>query len=184
MATKSKRTKRVAKPVEVAALVPIVDELPECLGDIGTPASRHRARMAKFGLMRPAVTTEHQAMFIALMRAGEIPTDICDDISRPPMSAYIAAMKHDEAFAQEYSEAFPVMADMALQDAWRFARDAAGTGNVDAARMADSYAKTLAYMLEKLSPRAYGVLVKHGDADGGNIAVSVINYADKPPLRA
>lgn len=173
-----KRTR--AKPVEVAALVPISDSLPDPLSDIATPASRHRNRVAKVLSKRPTVTDANKARFIALMNVGEIPTDICDDATMPTMAAFITAIKTDEAFAEAYDQAYSVMADMALQDAWHFARDAASTGNIDAQRIADSYAKTLANILEKLSPKSYGVLVKHAGADGGNINVSVVSYADKP----
>lgn len=180
-ATQKTRKRTRAKPVEVAALVPMTEKLPDDpLGEIATPASRHRDRVSAYGKTRPRMTEAHKVAFIELMRLGEIPNDICDDIKRPPLSAFIAEVKTDDAFAEAYGDAYSVMADLALQDALTFSRDAASTGNIDAQRIADSYAKTLSGILEKLSPKAYGVLVKHAGADGGNINVSVVSYADKP----
>lgn len=170
-----KRAKKEAEPlapVEVQALVPL--EMP-------TPASRHRARIAAMRTPRPGVTSENKARFIELMLSGELPVDICDDDSMPRFAAYRAEMAADEAFGEAYAAAFAVMADMALEDAQRFARDATEAGNVDAARAADIYVKSLSSVLEKLSPAKYGVLVKHAGADGGALSVSVISYADVPP---
>ena len=184
MSMKTKNAKRDAKVTvdkparrkrrDVQA-VPVQELQPLAL--VKGPAAMQRERMATFKARRPKVDDTFKARFLALMRAGEWPTDICDDTSMPPYSAFRQAMAEDETFAADFEEAFRVMADQSLCDASKFARESAETGNVDLMRIADIYAKSLNSALEKLAPRDYGALIKHAGAEGGPLQVQVISYA-------
>lgn len=164
------RKRREVKPVEPlpTPLVPV---------DIRSPVDRHNARMRAHNKRRPTVDAANKQRFISMIRAGELPADVCDDETMPHLSAFLRAMRGDEAFSDEYAEAVAILADMALQDAQAFARDCAGTGSIDQMRIADVYMKSIVASIEKLTPRTHGALVKHAGADTGPVQVAVINYA-------
>ncbi len=157
-----------------AECVPVVPLIP---AEIVSPADRQRARLANALSKRPPITADNKARLLQLMKAGEIPTDVCDDRAMPAFSAFMAECKIDHDFAAEYEDALSALADMSLMDAARFSRDSASTGNIDTMRVSDMYSKTMTSIFEKLSPRTHGVLVKHAGADAGPLQVAVINYA-------
>lgn len=164
-----KRTKKQVEHVDTVPLVPV---------EMLTPAARHNARMAKIMDKRPAVDAANTARLLNMMRHGAIPTDICDDATMPRFGAFRAAMASDDTFADDYASAYAVMCDMVLEDAALFARDSSDAGNIDCTRIAETYAKSMTHILEKLAPRTHGVLVKHAGADAGPLTVAVINYGD------
>ncbi len=144
-----------------------------------TPADRHRTRIAGAFAKRPAVDAANKHRLLQLMRHGDLPSDICDDKSMPTLAAFMAAYKTDDDFASDYDDAMAACADLVLQDAATFSRDCAATGNIDTARVADIYTRSVVTIIEKLSPRTHGALIKHAGSDAGPLQVAVINYARK-----
>jgi hypothetical protein len=145
--------------------------------EVLSPAERHKRRKALAHVRRPPVTDENKAAFLARIRAGDFPQDVCDDVAWPSRTQFTEAMRTDQAFADNYAEAVAQLADSVLEEAADWVRATSATGNIDKQRTAEIYAKSMAHLAEKLSPRTHGVLVKHAGADGGALHVSVTNFA-------
>lgn len=179
--TKSVRLPRQrAKPATVIAPQSIIDS-DESEHDILSPAERHKRRKAVAHIKRPPVTDENKAAFLARIRGGDFPQDICDDTTWPSRTQYTEAMRSDPTFADQYAEAIAQLSDTILEESAAFARETTASGNIDKQRAADIYAKSMIALAEKLAPRTHGVLVKHAGADGGALHVSVTNFASAVP---
>lgn len=166
-----------------AAAKPSKGKKPEASGDIElprilTPYERHKARLAR-GIKDVPMTDAAFAEITERMMRGEFPTDICDDPKLPSYGTLRKALRHNDDYLEEYEQAYAAMADMIIEEAKEFAREASLSGNIDDARRAEVYLKTIVNAVEKTAPRSHGALVKHAGADGGAITVSVVDYGRK-----
>lgn len=126
---------------------------------------------------RLIVTDEIAAEILERLRDGEMLTDI-ERSQHIPRASVIAKHRRDNPeFDAAFASALADCADANLHDAATFARVASASGDVDDARTAEIYARSILAINQQLSPKTHGALIKHAGADGGVLTVMVTNYA-------
>jgi len=63
-----------------------------------------------------------------------------------------------------------------IDEAQHQLREALETNDPDTMRVAADYHKGTLNYAEKIAPKQFGVMVKHAGADGGQLAIAVVNY--------
>lgn len=170
--------KRKTSPARERKIKPLTEVVPHVVrwDGIDTPNARHQKRKLDIS-KRPPMSDSIKQRWIDAIRAGSFPTELCDSAKYPTRRAFMREIERDKAFGDLYREAVSDMADLLLEDAALFARDASGTGSIDQQRTADVYIRSISHILEKLAPKTHGVLVKHAGSDGGQLSVTITNFA-------
>lgn len=145
---------------------------------------KQQARIAKSlanGGKQSTVTPEHKALIPQLIADGATLTWLADQAGMPGAGAILRARDNDPAFADAMRAAFGANATVGLDAAHQYATDAIDDVDIDKAKRADILHRIAVARAEKIAPREFGAMIKHADADGGKLTVSVINYAAPTP---
>jgi hypothetical protein len=141
-----------------------------------TPKSLFESRLDKQSRGDVAVTDAVKARVIELLLSGAFLADIERMPDMPTTSAIAKARTTDAVFDASMAQALAVLADTAIQESATFARHAA-SHSLESARVAEIYARSIAALAEKISPKTHGALLKVAGSDGGALTVAVVDYS-------
>jgi hypothetical protein len=128
-----------------------------------------------------AASAELKAEMIRLLGEGATTREICELPNMPARATLFEWLGTDEAFRAEYEKAKIAAANVIVDEALDYSREAVehGDGTDHArAKTAESYANVAIKYAQCVAPRQFGQLVKLGNETGDGPAVlQIISYA-------
>lgn len=145
---------------------------------------RQRARLETMAQLAaidvPALSDLHKRALPLLIADGATLTWLCEQPGMPSTASVHRARKDDPAFDAAMRDAMALHAAAILSTAQDYANEAIDDADFDKAKRAEILHRISVARAEKVAPKEYGQLVKHADADGGKLSISVVNYATAP----
>jgi hypothetical protein len=126
-------------------------------------------------------TSELKAEICRLLSEGATTREVCDLPSMPARKTLFEWLSADHEFRAHYEEAKVLAAQVIVDEAMDYAREAVESGSGSdhtRARIAESFANVAIKYAEKVAPRQFGQLVKLGNSEGdGPAVIQLVNYA-------